>query len=150
MIMPDIPQCEQKDCWQTPPDLLTYIYNRFNNSKIMYDPCPTNPTENGLLVEWENYSYVNPPYSRGNQIQWVKKAIKESNKNKNVYMLIPSDTSTKLWNDYVMKYAFIIYFIKGRIKFVGANGMPKFGNALVHFNGCTTGISVCETINWKG
>lgn len=145
----NIPPILDKDCWQTPPELMKYIYDRFGINGYMFDPCPPNPKVNGLLIDWEKCSYVNPPYSRGEQLKWVKKAVEESNKSKDVYMLIPSDTSTKIWHDYVMKYAYMIYLIKGRIKFVGATGMPKFGNALVHFSGCTLGMSVCETIDYK-
>ena len=144
-----IPEILEKDCWQTPPDLLNYIYKKFGKDGYMFDPCPINPQVNGLFIDWEEYNYVNPPYSRGNQIQWVNKGVEESKKGKNVYMLLPSDTSTKIWHDYIMKYAYTIYFIKGRVRFVGAKGMPKFGNVLVHFNGCTIGTVVCETINFK-
>jgi len=144
-----IPEILTKDCWETPQYIKEYIYNRFGIEGDMFDPCPANPKINGLLIDWEKCSYVNPPYSRGNQIKWIKKAVDESKKDKDVYVLIPSDTSTKIWNDYVMKYAYCIYFVRGRIKFVGASGMPKFGNALIHFNGCTLGTVVCETINFK-
>jgi len=144
-----IPKTMEKDCWQTPQYIKDYIYNRFGKDGYMFDPCPTNPKENGLLIDWKSHNYVNPPYSRGIQIQWVKKAIKEAKKGKEVFVLIPSDTSTKIWNEYVMKYAYIIYFVKGRIKFVGAPGMPKFGNALVHFNNSSLGIVACETVNFK-
>lgn len=169
-----IPLVLAKDCWETPKYIKDYIYNRFGIDGYMFDPCPANPTRNGLLIEWEKCSYVNPPYSKPEQpcddvcvkkqckergfcideykpgqLDWVKKAVEESQKGKDVFMLIPSDTSTKIWNDWVMKYAYCVYFVKGRIKFVGAKGMPKFGNALVHFNGTTLGTVVCETIDFK-
>jgi hypothetical protein len=170
-----MPPMLKKDCWKTPPDLITYTYNRFGKNGYMFDPCPADPKVNGLLIDWEEYNYVNPPYSKPEQpckkecikkqckergfhmeeykpgqLDWVKKGIEEAQKGKHVYMLIPSDTSTKLWNDYVMKYAYMIYFIKGRIKFVGASGMPKFGNALVYFCDTCLGILDCETIDYKG
>ena len=119
----------------------------------MYDPCPPNPTIKGLLVPWEKYTYVNPPYSRGNQEPWVKKAIEEAAKGCNVVMLLLSDTSTKLWHDYIMKYAYEIYFIKSRIRFVGAPGKPKFGSVLVYFDSeqVFTGSEtpVCYSLTFK-
>lgn len=173
-----LPVILEKDCWKTPPHILKQIYERFGLNGYMFDPCPPDPKINGLLIDWEKYTYVNPPYSepeqpckpnckkkicsqrgfcldeyRPGQIDWIKKSIEQSKKGCNVFMLIPSDTSTVIWNDYVMKYASKIYFVKGRIKFVGAKGMPKFGNALVQFGGVNKVFDVngvyTETIKFK-
>lgn len=146
----NIPPVNIKDCWQTPPELKEYIYKKFGVNGEMFDPCPVNPKVNGLLIDWKSPAFVNPPYSRGNQIQWVKKGVEQVKKGVISYFLIPSDTSTKLWHDYVMRYAKTIYFIKGRIKFVGATGMPKFGNALVVFRNHNSERNInIYTLDWK-
>ena len=57
-----IPWHEKKDCWKTPPKILKQIYTMFGSSEgYMFDPCPSNPTINGLLIDWKKYTYVNPP-----------------------------------------------------------------------------------------
>tara|TARA_Y100000004_G_scaffold61526_1_gene68871 strand:- start:1624 stop:2010 length:387 start_codon:yes stop_codon:yes gene_type:complete len=62
-----------------------------------FDPCPYDPeySIDGLTLDWQNYTYVNPPYS--NPLPWVKKAIQESRAGKTVVMLLKHDSSTKWW-----------------------------------------------------
>jgi len=110
------------DNWQTPEWLMEHFRNHF-------DPCPADPTFNGLEIEWKNPTYVNPPYS--NPLPWVKKAIEESKKGVNVVMLLRVDPSTK-WYRLLMELpdVYIAYFNR-RIKFKGANGSPNFASMLV-------------------
>jgi hypothetical protein len=64
-----------------------------------FDPCPFNPNfdpikhVDGLKIEWEDRTFVNPPYS--NPLPWVKKAIKEHDKGKTIVMLLKHDSSTR-------------------------------------------------------
>lgn len=64
-----------------------------------WDPCPLdpNPKINGLLLDWKDKTFVNPPYS--NTQEWVNKAIEENKKNKLIIMLLRMDTSTKWFRD---------------------------------------------------
>lgn len=101
----------QRDNWKTPKAFYQALNSEFN---FDYDPCPTNPTFDGLATEWGKSNFCNPPYS---QIAvWVKKAYEEHLKGKLVVLLIPSRTDTRWWHDYCMK-ATEIRFIKGRLKF---------------------------------
>jgi|26BtaG_2_1085354.scaffolds.fasta_scaffold03248_9 hypothetical protein len=58
-----------------------------------FDPCPINPSFDGLKIEWQKKTFVNPPYS--NPLPWVEKAIEENKKGNVVVLLLKLDTSTK-------------------------------------------------------
>lgn len=117
--------------WQTPTD----TYNKLNEEfHFDFDPCPHNPNFDGLVCEWGNSNFVNPPYGR--EIgKWIKKGTEEYKKGKLVVFLIPSRTDTKWWHDYIMKYATEIRFIKGRLKFKGATNSAPFPSCIVVMKG---------------
>lgn len=114
--------------WQTP----NYIYNELDREfHFDFDPCPANPTFDGLNIEWGKSNFVNPPYGR--EIgKWLKKGFEEWKKGKTAVFLIPSRTDTRWWHDFVMK-ATEIRFIKGRIKFKGAKNSAPFPSCVVVF-----------------
>ena len=91
-----------------------------------YDPCPLNPTFDGLKTEWEQRTYVNPPYSE--PLKWVEKAIEESKKGKTVVMLMRVDTSTKWFAKLVEADAEFLWFHR-RVKFT--DSAPNFASMLV-------------------
>lgn len=94
-----------------------------------FDPCPLNdnPQIDGLIIEWQNKTYVNPPYS--NPLKWVEKAIEENKKGKMIALLLRVDTSTKWFAKLVEAKANILWF-SGRLKF--ANNTPaNFPSMLV-------------------
>lgn len=99
-----------------------------------FDPCPLNPNPeiDGLKIDWEDKTYVNPPYSNGNIQRWVNKAINEAKKGKRIVMLLPADTSTKYHLDLISAGA-RIFFSHGRISFIGYD-MPAWGSMLVFLN----------------
>jgi len=66
---------------------------------------------------------MNPPYGR--EIgKWVKKAYLESLEGNLTVCLLPCRTDTKYWHDYILK-ADVIYFIKGRLKFIQNGKIPR-------------------------
>lgn len=77
---------KSSDIYKTPDWILEMFPGYF-------DPCPLSPIEDGLLIEWKDRSYVNPPYSETEA--WVGKAIEENKKGKFIVMLVRMDTSTK-------------------------------------------------------
>ena len=114
--------------WRTPSQLLKELNKEFN---FNFDPCPANPSFNGLGVDWKERNFVNPPYGR--EIgKWLKKGLGESRKGKLVVFLIPSRTDTKWWHDFVMK-AKEIRFIKGRLKFDDYKNSAPFPSCIVVF-----------------
>jgi site-specific DNA-methyltransferase (adenine-specific) len=105
--------------WATPKDFYDKLNNEFN---FDFDPCPLNKEKitddkNGLLIEWGNSNFINPPYSRKLKQAFVLKAIDEAKKGKTCVLLIPVSTSTKLFHEHIQPNAKEIRFIKGRLKF---------------------------------
>ena len=128
----------KKTDWETPQSFFDELDNEFH---FTLDPCSNEQNykckkhytekENGLLQDWSGETvYVNPPY--GSEIgKWVKKAFKESLKdNTTVVMLIPARTDTKWFHEYVYHHSEIRY-IKGRLKFVGADYPAPFPSMVV-------------------
>lgn len=96
-----------------------------------FDPCPVNPTFDGLNIEWGECNFVNPPYGN-NILKWVKKAWNESQNNKTIILLIPARTDTTYFHDYILK-ADVIMFIKRRLTFQGQKHTAPFPSMLVIF-----------------
>lgn len=114
--------------WKTPMKFYEELNKEFS---FDFDPCPTNPTFDGLAIDWGKVNFMNPPYGR--EIgKWLKKAHEESLKGKEVVCLIPSRTDTIWWHDYCMK-AKEIRFIKGRLKFDEHKNNAPFPSAIVIF-----------------
>jgi len=111
------------DNWETP----RYLYDELNKEfNFNFDPCPLHygeiPKEkDGLLVDWKERNFINPPYSRKLKEAFVKKALEESKKGKLCVLLLPVSTSTILFHEYILPNAKEIRFLKGRVKFIGYN-----------------------------
>ena len=77
---------------------------------------------------------MNPPYGR-ELPKWIEKAWLETSigSAKRVVCLIPSRTDTTYWHEIIFPHATKIDFIKGRIKFVGAEHPAPFPSAVVVF-----------------
>jgi len=115
------------DNWKTP----TWLKEHF---KKHFDPCPENPTFNGLTVTWLSPAFVNPPYSK--PLDWVKKAIEESKKGCKVVMLLRVDPSTR-WYKLLMEYGCHVAFFNERLKFNDVKGSSNFASMLVYLEGKT-------------
>jgi len=118
---------KHSDNWATPKDFYDKLNSEFN---FDFDPCPFNngtitPDKDGLLINWGNRNFINPPYSRKLKEAFVKRAISESISGKLCVMLLPVSTSTVLFHDYIKPNAKEIRFVKGRIKFSGINTKGK-------------------------
>lgn len=82
-----------------------------------HDPCPINPEglrERDGFGDWGKSNFVNPPYS--DKLPWIKKALEEVEKGHLTVMLLPVDTSTGWFLDYVLPNC-EIRFVRGRISF---------------------------------
>ncbi len=134
------------DNWATPKAFYDALDSEF---RFDFDPCPLHlgeitPDKDGLLIEWGDRNYVNPPYSRKLKEAFVYKAIEESKKGKLCVMLLPVSTSTKLFHDVILPNNPEIRFVKGRISFLGVNtkgeqvgqgSSPMHDSMIVIFNG---------------
>ena len=86
-----------KHYWLTPDDLMKQLNNEFN---FDFDPAPyPKPKDfDGLTCEWGKSNYVNPPFGsiihegkKKGATAWVRKAIKENEKGKDVVLVYPID-----------------------------------------------------------
>jgi len=115
--------------WKTPKRFYEELNKEFH---FGFDPCPNNPSFDGLNISWGIVNFVNPPY---NDIEkWCKKAYGEWQKGETIVMLIPSRTDTRWWHEYIMK-ADEIRFVKGRLKFNDGKGSAPFPSAVIVFRG---------------
>ena len=91
--------------------------------------------EDALTVEWPTdiNIWCNPPYSRGMQRKFTEKALNCAERGGTVVMLLPADTSTKLFHDLNNHPWCLVKFRKGRVTFLGATGPAKFGSMFVRF-----------------
>lgn len=111
------------DNWATPKELYRLLDEEFH---FDFDPCPLNvgkitPDKDGLLIEWGQRNFINPPYSKNLKEAFVKRAIKESKNGKLCVLLLPVSTSTKLFHKHIIPHADEIRFVEGRLKFEGVN-----------------------------
>ena len=115
--------------WKTPGWLYKQLDREFN---FDFDPCPANPTFDGLEIQWGDRNFVNPPYGR-EIIKWCEKATIEWMDGALVVMLVPSRTDTQWWHRFIMN-ADEIRFIEGRLTFDGHKGKSApFPSAVVVF-----------------
>jgi len=123
--------------WATPQALYQALNEEFEFDD---DPCPHGAFDEalagkwgGLTRPWGSRTYLNPPY--GKQIElWLRKAYHESLLGKLIVVLIPSRTDTQWWHNWVMR-ATEIRFLRGRLRFGGAESSAPFPSALAIFRG---------------
>lgn len=140
MTFKGAPLESKNQAWETPPELVKWIENKFD-VKFTLDaagswenrkaPMVITKEMNALVHEWmlidveENNVWLNPPFGHGGKLQrqFIEKAVSEVaiGNAASVYALIPARTDTKLFHDLVLPYASAVFFLKGRCKF-GYNG----------------------------
>lgn len=131
----DVMFSSKTDSWATPSDFFEELNKEFG---FEIDVCalPENakcnkfytPDDDGLKQEWIGNCWCNPPYGR--EIgKWVKKAAES---NTLVVMLLPARTDTKWFHEYIYGKA-EIRFVKGRLKFGGAENSAPFPSMVVVF-----------------
>ncbi len=115
------------DKWSTPPDFYKKLDDEFH---FDFDPCPINPTFDGLNVKWGGCNYMNPPYGR--EIgKWVKKASESPL----TVCLLPARTDTRWFHDYIYNKPNVeIRLLKGRLKFGNATNSAPFPSMVVVFH----------------
>lgn len=127
----------EKMDWGTPQELFDRLNQKFH---FTLDVCalPENakckrfysPKENGLQQKWSGVCWMNPPYGREIE-QWMQKALRESERGATVVCLVPARTDTEWWHKYALHGE--IRFIRGRVKFQGADATAPFPSAIVIF-----------------
>lgn len=127
----------ESDEWETPKDLYQTLDAEF---RFTLDPCATaanakcgnhyTAKDDGLTKNWGGQRvFCNPPYSKVKQ--WVQKCYEEAEKPGTVVVaLLPSRTDTRWFHDYVLDRA-EVRFIRGRLKFSGAQHNAPFPSMIV-------------------
>lgn len=136
--------------WSTPQWLFDKLNEEFNfdldtcaNKENVKCMLYIDEETNALIKDWavdnkytknhkETICWMNPSYGRGIGT-WMKKAYEESLKGCVVVCLVPARTDTKWWWQYTLQ-AYEIRFIKGRLKFGGADNCAPFPSAVIIFN----------------
>ncbi len=131
----------KSDEWKTPPDFFYRLNMEFG---FCLDAAATKENakcqdyftaeDDALTKSWKRGGAVfcNPPYSRGIQAQFIRKAYAESQNGTVVVLLIPARPDTKVWQDVILPHA-EVRFVRGRIKFSGHKDSAPFPSAIVIF-----------------
>lgn len=123
--------------WSTPQEFFDRLNEEF---QFTLDPCAEPETakcekfytyrENGLAQDWTGERvFCNPPYGP-DLTRWIIKCATE--KTEVCVMLIPARTDTKVWHEWIFNNA-EVRFVKGRLKFGGAENSAPFPSAVVIF-----------------
>jgi len=126
--------------WETPQELFDKLNDEFhfaldaaadqNNFKVF--PFLT-VNDDSLNCDWLNPTWCNPPYGR-NIDRWVRKGYEESLRGVTSVFLLFARTDTKWFHDYVYGKA-EIRFLRGRVRFVGADNPAPFPSMIVIYRG---------------
>lgn len=125
-----------KDDWETPLGLFIEYDQHYHfvldaaanehNRKVDTWLGPGGAAPDSLEVSWQEWLergniWLNPPYSRGLQPRFVRKASKEALQcggNAVVVCLLPARTDTKLFHEIIKPHAKSIEFLRGRVRFL--------------------------------
>lgn len=139
---------KHSDNWATPDWLYQELNQEFD---FDFDPCPLNtgeitPEIDGLLIDWGERNFINPPYSRKLKDLFVRRALDVSMTGRLCVLLLPVSTSTALFHEVIQPNANEIRFLRGRVKFRGVNTFgeyvddrsPMHDSMIVIFDGRTS------------
>lgn len=140
--------------WETPDKLFRALHLAFGFSidaaadtenhklpRYLSGPCSDyDGCECGLCEPWWGETvWLNPPYGRGIE-RWIYKCIKES-KHTTIVALLPANTDTE-WFRLVWWGAAEIWFLKGRVQFVGTTSSNPGGSMVAVFRPRPEGLSI--------
>ena len=141
-----------KHDWGTPPEVFDRLNKEFEfdidlaaSAKNALLPDYFSEDDDSLKQDWHKIArtgvgFCNPPYKRVLQTQFIAKAEAERRLGFTTVMLLPARTDTRafhkyIWNEYKNKprCGVEIRFLKGRLKFVGADDGAPFPSMIVIF-----------------
>lgn len=137
----------ETDRWATPQALFNLLNREFS---FVTDVCASlgnakcsefyTAETDGLAQRWVGTCWMNPPY--GDEIgAWIAKAHHSGERGATVVCLVPARVDTGWWWDHC-RYG-EIRFIRGRLRFGGADAGAPFPSALVVF-----GPNVSACVKW--
>ena len=130
--------------WGTPPDLFRECRRACAEAGIALTLDAAAAPDNALLPRfytvaddalsraWKGESvWLNPPYGR-DIWRWTGHAAAQGQyRGATVLALLPVSTDTRWWHRDVFGQALAIWFLQGRLSFVGAASSAPFASALV-------------------
>lgn len=142
-----------KDDWGTPDKVFNPLNAEFgfdldaaatvHNRKVPEWFGPGSDVPDALVVNWCDYAafvWCNPPYSRGLQKKFIAKAADERLLGVTSVLLLPARTDTVAFHSFVWDQfnqqpcvGVEVRFLKGRIKFEGAQHGAPFPSMVVVF-----------------
>ncbi len=159
MINPGMMSSGQGE-WETPQDFFNYCNYKYGPFVLDAAASEANHKceeyfdidDNALLHDWYGIVWMNPPY--GNEIgKFIGKAYGEvmNGHARRVVCLLPARTDTKWFHWYCTKG--LVIFLKGRLRFGGAENSAPFPSMLTIFDN-RTDISqfstvYCTTLDWR-
>jgi len=118
-----------RDNVETPNFILRYVLEHW--PQVSDDPCPLEPEEDGLKIEWGDWSFVHPPHSECQQ--WVEKAVDEAQKNHFSIMLIPAAFNSLYWRESIFPFASEVRILTCPLRFQNQKRQVATQMALVVF-----------------
>ena len=127
----------KSDDWQTPAYIFDALGECFDLdvaaplSGGRHVPALKAVHENSLLVSWNGFVWMNPPFGGRNGLEpWLRKFIAHNNG----IALVPDRTSAPWWQE-AASHMDAILFVNGKIKFEKSNGelgkSPSNGTTLM-------------------
>lgn len=140
-----------RDDWETPGELFSKLDKEFifgldaaaepDNTKVPWNYYTKR--DDGLSQPWTGVSaaWCNPPYGR-TVGAWLAKGREAARAGTTSVFLLPARTDTKWFHEYVWDASencpqpgVEVRFVKGRIKFVGAEQGAPFPSVIIVFRG---------------
>lgn len=151
--------------WRTPSELFLKLHAEFNftmdvaadDNNHLVDDYYTE-TNSALMGynPWVGNIWCNPPYGKI-QKDFISEAalrtrLKPRPETNLVVLLIPARTDTKTWQEFIFPHATQIRFLKGRLKFLDAQGnmcnAAPFPSAVVVFTNSLGSTLVPQIGGW--
>lgn len=111
--------------WYTPKYIFDALGCQFKtdaaspkNRKFCHVPAEIFITKNSLSVDWEGFTWLNPPFGKRNEkAVWLEKMFVHGNG----IVLTPDRSATDWWQDAALKCNALMQ-IRGKIKFIKPDG----------------------------
>lgn len=88
---------------RTPDVVRSVLLQMFaHKEKVFFDPCPANPTFDGLSIRWKALNFVNPPFDSISA--WLEHAVAQQERCDSVF-LVPFRAETRYFGDSVVGHA---------------------------------------------
>lgn len=101
----------------TPQYILDWVSDRLGGD--YFDPCPREPTHDGLSINWRKNNFVNPPF--GSIKKWLQKCYREITLGSadTVLVLVPFTPHHNYWDECVFGCATAVHIVTNPVTFVG-------------------------------